>query len=138
MQPEIKKGTSIVKEYGDIPKIACYPGELNQVFMNLLTKSAQTIEVQGKITIRTYVEKGNLHVQIADTWIGIPPERLQGLFDPGFGKKGSRIKADLGLFFSYNIIKKHKGRINVESEVGKGSTFTVVLPMDLDRKIYGE
>jgi signal transduction histidine kinase len=138
MQPEIKGGTSIVKEYGDIPKIACYPGELNQVFMNLLTKSAQTIGAQGKITIRTYVDKGELHIQIADTGSGISRERLKGLFDPGFRKKGSTIKADLGLFSSYNIVKKHKGRINVESELGKGSSFTVVLPTNLDRTIYGE
>jgi signal transduction histidine kinase len=131
IQHEIKEGTGFVKEYGDIPQVACYPGELNQVFMHLLTNAAQAIEGEGEIAIRTFVEKENVHVQIADTGVGISPEQMQGLFDPGFTKKGSRMKAGLGLFTSYSIMQKHRGQIKVESKVGKGSTFTVVLPMDL-------
>jgi signal transduction histidine kinase len=131
IQHVVKEGTGFVKEYGDIPKIACYPGELNQVFMHLLTNAAQAMEGEGEITIRTFVEKENVFVRIADTGVGISPEQMQGLFDPGFTKKGSRMKAGLGLFTSYNIVQKHQGEIKVESEVGKGSTFTVVLPTDL-------
>jgi signal transduction histidine kinase len=132
IQHEIKALTSIVKEYGDIPRIVCYPGELNQVFMNLLTNAAQAIEDKGSITIGTFVERAKLHIQIQDTGVGIPRERIQGLFDPGFSKKGIRVRAGLGLFTSYNIVKKHRGEIKVESEVGKGSTFTIVLPTNLD------
>ncbi len=135
IQHEIRARTSVVKEYGDIPRIACYPGELNQVFMNLLTNAAQAIEGEGRITIRTLIEKGNVHVQIEDTGVGIPQEQMTGLFDPGFTKKESRVKAGLGLFTSYSIVQKHHGEIKVESEVGKGSTFTVILPMDLEKAV---
>jgi signal transduction histidine kinase len=76
-----------VKEYGDIPQVACYPGELNQVFMHLLTNAAQAIEGKGEITIRTFVEQESVHVQIADTGVGISPEQMQGLFDPVLPKR---------------------------------------------------
>jgi len=131
IQREIKPETTVVKEYGPIPEIACYPGELNQVFMNLLKNAAHAIEGDGTIKIRTFMEKDNVHVEIADTGIGIPEEHLKGLFDPGFAKKGSRVKAGMGLFTNYNIVQKHRGEIKVESVVGEGSTFTIILPVDL-------
>jgi signal transduction histidine kinase len=99
--------------------------------MNLLTNAIQAIEGKGAITIRTSVEDGCIHVQMSDTGIGIPPGQIQELFEPKFSKKGTRVKAGLGLFTSYSIMQKHQGQIKVESEVGKGSTFTVILPMDL-------
>ena len=121
----------IEKEYGELPQVTCYPAELNQVFMNLLTNAAQAMPGEGTITIRTSVENGNVHVKIADTGIGIPPEQMPTLFEPSFTKKGSRVKAGIGLFTCYNIMAKHQGRLQVESEVGKGSTFTMILPTDL-------
>ena len=132
IQHEIKAHTDVVKKYGDIPHIACYPGELNQVFMHILTKAAQAIKERGTITIQTYVEEDNVYILIQDTGIGIPSEQVDSLFDPVFTKSGSRVKADLGLFTSYNIIKKHKGQIKAHSEVGKGSTFTIILPLNLE------
>jgi signal transduction histidine kinase len=129
IQHEMKTGTTVVKAYGDIPKIACYPGELNQVFMHLLTNAAEAITGKGTITIRTFQENRNIQIQISDTGIGIAQDRIQHLFDPDFTKEGSRVKAGLGLFTSYNIIQKHRGEIRVESEVGKGSTFTIILPV---------
>ena len=131
IQQELKDGISVVKEYGGIPEIACYPGELNQVFMHLLTNAAQAVKEKGTITIRTCVKNGDVHIQIVDTGIGISQEKIKRLFDPDFTREGSRVKAGLGLFTSYNIIRKHGGGIKVESEVGKGSTFTVILPTDL-------
>jgi signal transduction histidine kinase len=131
IQHEIKAGTDVIKKYGDIPPIPCYPGELNQVLMHLLTNAAQAIKEKGTITIKTNVERENVHIQIQDTGVGIPSEQIPGIFDPGFTKNGSRVKAGLGLFTSYNIIKKHKGHIEVRSEVGKGSNFTIILPLDL-------
>jgi signal transduction histidine kinase len=130
---ELKEGTNVAKEYGEIPKIACYPGELNQVFMNLLINAGQAIKEKGIITIRTFLENEKLHVQITDTGVGIPPEQIEHLFDPSFTKNGTRVKAGMGLFTSYNIIQKHNGKIKVESEVGKGSTFTIILPTDLKK-----
>jgi signal transduction histidine kinase len=131
IEPDFKGRISVVKEYGDVPQVACYPGELNQVFMNLLTNAVQAIKGKGTIAIKTFLESDNIHVQISDTGMGIPPEQLGTLFDPGFAKRGLRVKAGLGLFSSYNIVQKHHGQIDVESEAGKGSTFTVVLPTNL-------
>jgi AhpD family alkylhydroperoxidase len=131
MERDLKGRIRVVKEYGDIPYITCYPGELNQVFMNILTNAAQAIEGNGSITIRTFVEDGNVHVHISDTGIGISPGKIKRLFEPRFSNKGARVKAGLGLFISYSIVQKHQGHIKVESEVGKGSTFTVILPMNL-------
>jgi AhpD family alkylhydroperoxidase len=130
LEHDIKARIRVVKEYGDIPNIVCYPVDLNQVFMNLLTNAAQAVKDEGTITIQTFVEDGNVHVKISDTGVGIPPEQLDSVFDPGFTKKGKRVKAGIGLFVSSNIVQKHHGQIKVESEIGKGSTFTVILPRD--------
>ena len=129
--PEVKARTEIVKIYGNIPPVACYPGELNQVFMHLLTNAAQAIAEKGSIIIQTSMEDQNVQICIADDGVGIPPEKIEHLFDPDFTKDGVRVKAGLGLFTSYNIIKKHKGQIKVESEVGKGTKFTILLPLNL-------
>ncbi len=133
IQHDIKARTTVEKQYAEIPKIACYPGELNQVFMNLLTNALRAIKEEGKITVCTYLENQNVHMQFTDTGIGIPPDQITGLFEPGFTIDGSRVTG-LGLFTSYNIIKKHHGEIKVESEVGKGSTFTIILPIDLEEE----
>jgi signal transduction histidine kinase len=132
IQHELKAQTMVVKEYGEIPKVACYPGELNQLFMNLLTNAAKAIEGEGKIIIRTSMEQEKVHVQIIDSGVGIPQDQLPGLFDPSFTKDSSRVRAGLGLFASYNIVKKHRGEIKVESEIGKGTVFTIILPKDLE------
>jgi signal transduction histidine kinase len=131
IQHEFKARTTVEKIYGNVPRIACYPAELNQLFMNLLTNAAQAIENEGIITIRTYIEKDKVHIQITDSGFGISQEQIKGLFDPNFTKKGSRVKAGMGLFISYNIVQRHQGEIKVESEVGKGSIFTIILPTDL-------
>jgi AhpD family alkylhydroperoxidase len=129
LEYDFRDRVNVVREYGDIPKVTCNPGEISQVFMNLLTNAAEAIRDEGTITLRTFERDGDVHVQVMDTGVGISPRRLDRLFDPGFAKKGLRIKAGLGLFTSFNIVQKHNGRIEVESEVGKGSTFTVVLPI---------
>lgn len=134
LEHEFKDRIKVEKEYGDVPMIYCYPSELNQVFMHLLTNAVEAIRGKGIITIRTFVKDENVHVEIADTGIGILPDQKEGIFEPNFKKDGSRVKTGLGLFTSYNIVQNHKGHIEVESDVGKGSTFTVILPKDLDKK----
>lgn len=135
IEHEFKDRILVKKEYGDIPLLTCYPEELNQVFLNLLVNAAQAIDKKGTITIGTSAENGNVQIRISDTGSGIPPERLEKLFEPGIVKKGSRVKAGLGLFTCYNIVHKHHGRIMVDSSVGKGSTFTVILPTDLETTV---
>lgn len=134
----IKDRIRVVKEYGDIPRVVCYPGELNQVFLNLLANAAQAIQGEGTIIIRTSVENGDVKVEIADNGVGIPTEQMPHLFEPSFTKTGSRVKAGLGLFTSFNIVQKHQGTINVRSKVGEGATFSVVLPIDVDPSTLDE
>lgn len=139
LEHEFKDKIEVVREYGEIPIVTCNPGDINQVFMNLLQNAAEAIENSGKISIRTSEKDGNVYIQITDTGRGISPRRRERLFDPAIVKKGSRMKAGLGLFTSANIVQKHNGRIEVESEVGKGSTFTVILPVQgTEPKEYGD
>lgn len=137
LEHELKDRIDVVREFGDLPKVTCNPGDLNQVFANLLTNAAEAIKGTGTITIRTFEKNRNVHVQVIDTGVGIPLEERDTLFVPRIAKKGARVKAGLGLFTSYNIVQRHKGRIEVESEVGRGSTFTVILPRDLAEPAAG-
>jgi signal transduction histidine kinase len=75
------------------------------------------------------------HVVISDTGIGIPPENLKNIFDPGFTTKGVGVGTGLGLSICYQIIQEHQGDIKVQSETGKGTTFTITLPMNLDERL---
>ncbi|MGB2804665.1 MAG: ATP-binding protein [Candidatus Zixiibacteriota bacterium] len=126
---ELKYKGTVVKKYGLIPEIKCYPQQLNQVFMNLLVNAAQAIETKGEIRIRTYQEGQNVVVEISDTGGGIPKENLEHIFEPFFTTKRVGKGTGLGLSVVYGIIQKHRGKIEVESVVGKGSTFRVILPV---------
>ena len=125
---EIKYKAEVRRDYGDVPHVECQASQLNQVFMNLLVNAAQSIASHGLITIRTGGKEGWVHVSIADTGQGIPPENLGRIFDPFFTTKPVGSGTGLGLSVSYGIVKKHGGRIEVESELGKGTVFTVWLP----------
>ena len=126
---ELKYKCEVVKEYGELPDIDCLPSQLNQVFMNLLVNAAQAIEARGTITIRTGQEGERVWVAVSDTGQGIPPENIPHLFDPFFTTKPVGKGTGLGLSVSYNIVEKHHGRIEVQSEVGNGTTFRVWLPI---------
>lgn len=134
MEHILKDRVSVEKKYGGIPPVVCYPGELNQVWMSLLSNASQAIEESGTITVRTVAEGEDVHVEIADTGVGIPGERIEHLFDPRFSSRGERVKAGMGLFISYNIVRKHRGQIKIESEVGRGTTVTVILPTDFRQR----
>lgn len=127
---ELKYKCEVIKEYGQLPLIQCLPSQLNQVFMNLLVNAAQAIEVKGIVTIRTGQERDQIWVEIADTGTGIAAEDLPRLFDPFFTTKPVGQGTGLGLSVSYSIIEKHRGRIEVHSEAGKGATFRVWLPVN--------
>ena len=127
---EIKYKADVKKEYGDIPDVECLPSQLNQVFMNLLVNAAHTIEGRGAITLRTGQQGNEVWVEVADTGKGIAPEHINKIFDPFFTTKPVGKGTGLGLSLSYGIIQKHHGRIEVKSEVGKGASFKVWLPVN--------
>ncbi len=126
---ELKYKATVTKKYGLIPQIECFPQQLNQVFMNLLVNAAQAIEEKGEITIKTYQAGKSVVVEISDTGAGIPEENLEHIFDPFFTTKEVGKGTGLGLSVVYGIIENHGGKIEVETQVGKGSTFRVILPV---------
>ena len=133
---ELKYKADITKSYGKIPEIEGFPREINQVFMNLLVNAAQAIEKRGRIDITTGLissDKGQdlVEVRISDTGAGIKKENLGKIFDPFFTTKDVGKGTGLGLNISYKVIEKHHGEISAESEVGKGTTFVVKLPLSL-------
>jgi len=132
---EIKHGIDIVKKYGDIPSIACYLGRLNQVFMNILINAKQSMSGKGTITIETFRKNNSVCIRFSDTGVGIPKDKIDKIFDPGFTTKGVGIGTGLGLSICYQIIQDHHGQISVESEVGKGTSFTIEIPMNLDETV---
>ena len=131
---DLKNRIEVVKEYGDIPPIVCYPSRLNQVFLNLLVNASHAIEGKGEIRIRTVLQEERVRVSIQDSGVGIPQENLDKVFDPGFTTKGVGVGTGLGLSICYQIVQDHRGKIQVKSEVGKGTTFTVILPTDLSEE----
>ncbi len=131
---DLKNRIEVVKEYGDIPPIVCYPSRLNQVFLNLLVNASHAIEGKGEIGIRTVLQDERVRVSIQDSGVGIPQENLDKVFDPGFTTKGVGVGTGLGLSICYQIVQDHLGEIQVESEVGEGTTFTVILPTDLSEE----
>ncbi len=132
LKPQIPASVAIVKEFKDDPLIFCNPGQLNQVFINLISNAVQAIEGEGRVTIRTYIRDSFLIIEIEDTGIGLSKENLKRIFDPFFTTKDIDKGTGLGLSISYAIVQKHKGRIEVNSEEGKGSIFRIKLPMNKD------
>ncbi len=135
---EIKHKAQVIKEYGDIPLIEAVPAQLNQVFMNLLVNAAHAIERNGTVTIRTAHEGPWVWVEIADTGSGIAPENLTRIFEPFFTTKPVGKGTGLGLSLSYAIVTQHGGRIDVQSEVGRGTAFRVWLPLTLPEREAAE
>jgi signal transduction histidine kinase len=129
VQNELKYKAELKKDYGDTPLIQCSPQRIGQVFINLLVNAAQAIKDKGAIEVKTYTQNGYVCVDVSDTGSGISQEELKKIFDPFFTTKPVGQGTGLGLSVSYEIVKKHKGDIQVKSELGRGTTFTVRLPV---------
>ena len=130
---EIKYKADVVRSYGDLPQVQCLSSELNQVFMNLLVNAAHAMpggeRGRGSIHVRTGVEGDAVWVEIEDNGSGIAKENLTRIFDPFFTTKAVGQGTGLGLSLSYGIVKKHHGRMEVDSEPGRGTRFRVTVPV---------
>lgn len=137
---ELKYSAVVEKNFSEIPLIRCKGDEINQVLLNIVVNAAQAIGSQepkklGKIKIETFVDNDYVYCKISDDGPGIPQELQQKIFDPFFTTKESGKGTGLGLNICHDIIfNKHKGSLTVESEVGKGSAFTIKLPIDFKDK----
>jgi signal transduction histidine kinase len=120
---------SLRRDYSELPLINCYAGQLNQVWMNLLVNAAQAVSDHGEVSIATKLDEDSVVVAISDSGSGIPEDQLSRIFDPFFTTKPVGEGTGLGLSISYGIIKRHRGTIKVESQVGAGTTFTVRIPI---------
>ena len=123
------KHIRVNKEYGQIPKVECLPSQLNQVFLNLIMNASHAIGESGIITLRTGIQGDEVWIEVTDTGNGIDQEHLSQVFDPFFTTKPMGKGTGLGLSVSYGIIKTHHGKFTVTSEVGKGATFRITLPV---------
>jgi two-component system NtrC family sensor kinase len=123
-----KKQVQIVTDLGTLPPVRCFPAKVNQVVMNLLTNAIDASRERGTVHVRTYEEGGEVRIVVKDEGAGIPLSVRERIFDPFFTTKPFGQGTGLGLSISYGIVQDHGGRIELDSEVGKGSMFTAILP----------
>ena len=130
-----KNRITVVKNYSpNVPKIEAYGGQLNQVFMNILDNAQDAMAETGTLTINIDKLDDKVKIEFIDTGAGIPPENLKKVFDPFFTTKPVGKGTGLGMSISYRVIHDHQGTIDVDSEVGKGTKFTIVLPINHAQK----
>lgn len=132
---EIKYKAEVKKDYGDLPLVTCYPHQLNQVFMNIIMNAVQAIDSKGTIKITTETSSENVRIKIRDNGCGIDEKDQSRIFDPFFTTKEVGKGTGLGMNVAYNIIQKHNGTIGLESKVGIGTEFTIVLPVDQNEDV---
>ena len=131
---ELKYVATVREEYSPVPEILCHPGQLNQVFLNLLVNAGQAMvaPLLGEIVLRSWHDNLYVYASVSDTGAGIPEEMRERILDPFFTTKEVDKGTGLGLSISHEIVRKHQGELTVESEVGRGTTFTVRLPRNGD------
>jgi signal transduction histidine kinase len=129
---QYKNNIEIIKNYGNLPQISCFPGRLSQVFMNIISNAIQAIPGKGTIQITThyYAKVQSISISIKDSGKGISPDNIPNVFEPFFTTKEVGKGTGLGLSISYNIIQRHKGEIKVNSELNKGTEFIITLPVE--------
>jgi signal transduction histidine kinase len=130
LAPKLGKRVEAVRSYGEVPRVACYPSQLNQAFMTILLNAVESIEGRGSVTVKTWTEGGEVVISIADTGRGIPRDRLDRIFDVGFSEQDSRVRMHVGLSNVQTIVQRHGGTIEVESEPGIGTAFTIRIPRE--------
>ncbi|NKE71165.1 response regulator [Nitrospiraceae bacterium HYJII51-Mn-bac16s-1-B09] len=129
MRTELKDRITIVKEYGEIDPVDAVPGQLNQVFMNLLQNAIHAIPDEGEIRIKTWKEDDRVKISVKDSGTGISPEHQKRIFEPFFTTKEAGKGTGLGLSVSYRILQSHRGDITVISRPGQGTEFVITLPV---------
>lgn len=132
---ELKYKVTLHRAYGDLPKVQCYPHQLNQVFMNLLVNAAQAIPEKGEIWLKTWADTDHVYIDIRDSGSGIPEGHLSKIFDPFFTTKPVGQGTGLGLSIVYGIVERHGGTIRVTSREGEGTTFHVSFPLTPPLKV---
>jgi signal transduction histidine kinase len=131
MEPRLKGGIQIERDYGELPRVRCFAGQLNQVFMNLLMNACDALEGRGVITVRTRAVEGGVRLEFEDDGPGMSPELRERIFEPFFTTKPVGKGTGLGLSLSHGIVERHGGTMTVESEPGRGTRFVIELPFEV-------
>jgi len=126
---ELKYKCTLEKDYGKLPLIKCYAGQMSQIFVNLLINAVNSIVKKGIINIKTWYKDDSIWMEVSDTGCGIPQKNLARIFEPFFTTKDVGKGTGLGLSITYEIVQRHKGEITVKSEVGKGTSFMIKIPV---------
>ena len=130
MTRHLLRGIEVERRFADLPSITCSPSQVNQVFLNVLQNAIQAMDKPaGRIILTTRAEEGSVVVEVEDNGKGIPEDVLPRIFDPFFTTKDIGQGTGLGLSIAYKIVTEHGGRIAARSEPGKGTVFTIVLPV---------
>ncbi len=137
MEPRLKGGVAIERDFGALPEVRCYAGQLNQVFMNLLMNACDAMEGRGTIAIRTRRDGDGVVLEFHDDGPGMTPEVKSRIFEPFFTTKPVGKGTGLGLSLSHGIIERHGGTMGVESEPGEGAHFTIRLPLEPPAELSG-
>jgi signal transduction histidine kinase len=128
LKNELKNKVEVETKFTRIPQVLCFPGKLNQVFLNILQNANQAIETTGIIKISTSMDKNWVYISIKDNGKGMSEEVAQRVFDPFFTTKEIGKGTGLGLSISFGIIKEHNGDIEIKSKPGEGSEFIIKIP----------
>src|SRR5438876_964308 len=131
LEPRWRDRIEIHRDYGTLPPVECDPGQMNQVFMNVLANACDAIPERGNLWLTTRAEGDRVRVTIRDDGVGMTPEVVGRIFDPFFTTKDVGGGTGLGLAISHGVVAAHGGRIEVESAPGRGATFRIVLPVAL-------
>jgi signal transduction histidine kinase len=131
LEPRWRDRITVHRDFGELPLVDCDPGQMNQVFMNVLSNACDAIEGKGNLWVTTRHEGGAVHVHIRDDGSGMPVDVMSRIFDPFFTTKDVGSGTGLGLAVSHSVIAAHGGKIDVESTPGHGATFRIVLPVDV-------
>jgi signal transduction histidine kinase len=132
IRPHLRSGVELDLHLDTLPEIEGNPRDINQVILNLIRNACEAIErggSPGAIAVRTSANQADVHLEISDTGVGIAPEHLSSVFDPGFTTKGVGVGIGTGLTICHQIVHAHHGSIQVSSQPGAGATFTVQLPI---------
>jgi two-component system NtrC family sensor kinase len=134
LQHKMQGRIRVEKQYGPVRSLSCYAGRLNQVLMNLVANAVDAIAAEGTIRISTSQTDGVFLISVRDTGAGIPEAIRSRIFEPFFTTKPAGQGAGLGLAIAYGIIQDHHGSIEVQSQEGVGSEFSVKIPRDLEKR----
>jgi PAS domain S-box-containing protein len=129
LRNEVKHKAVVERDFGSLPELWCAPSQINQVLMNLIANAVHAVDQDGHITLRTRLDEAQVRIEVIDDGKGIAPEHLKHLFEPFFTTKPVGVGTGLGLSIAADIVRKHGGRLEVDSTPGAGSTFRILLPL---------